>query len=274
MASLNESQFIGADRDYRSARIVLIGCPLDVTSSFRGGTRFAPSSIRKASWTLETYSPYMRRDLKEVAALDLGDLPVIPTDLEGSLSLIEKRVEELLSDSKKPLFLGGEHLITYPIVKALKRHFEKFQIIHFDAHWDMRDTYEGMELCHATVMNKVKSLGIAKILHIGIRSGTEEEFRSGTPIQSIDSLKEQIDFDLPIYVTFDMDVLDPSLVPGVTTPEPGGLTFDEIIEYLLSISGMEIIGADVVELAPDYDTSFVSSICAAKVVREVLILME
>lgn len=264
---------MGANSNYENSSVVIVGCPLDLTSSFRGGTKFAPASIRKASWTLETYSPYMRRDLSEMEVSDLGDVQIVPTDLKKSLGIIERKVLRILKDSKKPLFLGGEHVLTYPIVKALKNYFEDLQIIHFDAHWDMRDTYEGMELCHATVMNKVKSLGIRKFLHVGVRSGTKEEFKGGNLVDSIDKLKEEIDYDIPAYLSFDMDVFDPSLVPGVTTPEPGGLFFREVVEYLLCIFGVEIVGADVVELAPDYDPSFVSSICAAKVVRELLMLM-
>lgn len=270
---VNNDRYIGADKDYRNSDVVIVGCPLDVTSSFRGGTRFAPDSIRRASWTLETYSPYMRRDLTEVAVSDVGNVPLIPTDIMESLGIIENYTLKFVRDAKKPLFIGGEHLITYPILKALKSFFERIQVLHFDAHWDMRDQYEGMEFCHATVMKKVKTLGVSHIFHIGVRSGTLEEFRNGKITSSLDKLKEEIDFDIPIYISFDMDVLDPSLVPGVTTPEPGGLMFDQVVEYLLSISGMEIIGADVVELAPDYDPTFVSSICAAKVVREVLMLM-
>ncbi|MCS7280811.1 MAG: agmatinase [Desulfobacterota bacterium] len=269
----DNAKYMGAQNDYEGSEIVLVGCPLDITSSFRGGTRFAPETIRRASWTLETYSPYLRRDLREVKLSDVGNMPLIPSDLKESLKLIERRTLELLQDSKKTIFLGGEHLITYPIVKALKQHVNGLQIIHFDAHWDLRNSYEGMELCHATVMKRIKELGIEKVFHIGVRSGTEEEFKLGKLVRSPNLLKEEIDFRTPTYITFDMDVLDPSLVPGVTTPEPGGLFFHDIMEYLQSMSGMDIVGADLVELAPDYDPTFVSSICAAKVVRELILLM-
>jgi agmatinase len=271
--ALTEGIYMGAHRDYENSDIVIAGCPLDITSSFRSGSKFAPDSIRKASWTLETYSPYFGRDLKDFRISDLGNIPLLPVNLERSFNLIEKRVLQLLRDSKKPLFLGGEHLITYPIVKAINKRFSTTQIIHFDAHWDMRDSYEGMEFCHATVMKKVEELGNLRVFHVGVRSGTEDEFRGRSVIKSPERLREEIEFEKPVYITFDMDVLDPSLVPGVTTPEPGGLMFDQVMDYIVALSGFEVIGADVVELAPDYDPTFVSSICAAKIVREILMLM-
>ncbi|MCX7858124.1 MAG: agmatinase [Deltaproteobacteria bacterium] len=270
---LNQSKYIGANGDYEGSNLVLIGCPLDVTSSFRSGSKFAPESIRKASWTLETYSPYLKGDLGVLKIFDAGNIPLIPSDLNTSFDLIEGQASDFFKDSKKVLFLGGEHLITYPVAKALKKNFKTFQIIHFDAHWDMRDSYEGMQFCHATVMKRIKDLGITKIFHVGIRSGTEEEFKNSRIIDSPQRLKEELDFSIPVYITFDMDVIDPSLVPGVSTPEPDGLMFGEVMEYFISIAGVDVVGADVVELAPDYDWTFVSSICAAKVVREIMILM-
>jgi agmatinase len=137
----------------------------------------------------------------------------------------------------------------------------------------MRDDYEGQKLSHATVMRRVAEIGAGEVLHVGIRSGTRQEFEGLIPIDAPASLSARLRPEMPVYVTFDMDVLDPSLVPGVTTPEPGGLTFNEVMEYLLALQGFNIIGADIVELAPDYDPTFVSSVCAAKVAREVLMLL-
>lgn len=264
---------MGASSHFDEAEFVLVGCPLDVTSSFRGGSRFAPQSIRRASWTLETFSPYLKKDLEELKICDLGDIPFNPSDLSSSLDLIERESKALLRASKKPLFLGGEHLISFAIAKAIKEEIGDFQIVHFDAHFDMRESYEGMDLCHATVMRKIADLGIGKIIHIGVRSGIREEFESAKVLKSPIELTESIDFERPVYISFDMDVLDPSIVPGVSTPEPDGLSFREVMEYLLSLCGTDIVGADIVELTPDYDPSFVSSICAAKIAREVLLLM-
>jgi len=255
------------------AAVTLLGCPLDATSSFRGGTRFAPESIRKASWTLETYSPYLKRDLDDVLFYDAGDLELRPGDLEYSLELIRSAAAETVGKGKKILALGGEHLITYPLAKAVKECVRDVRIVHFDAHCDLRDDYEGQKLSHATVMKRVKELDIPEILQVGIRSGTGKEFEEAVLVESPASLAARLSGEAPVYVSFDMDVFDPSLAAGVTTPEPGGLTFREVIDYLAVFKGRRLIGADIVELSPDYDATFVSSIAAAKVAREMLMLL-
>ncbi len=264
---------MGSREGEESAGTVLLGCPLDATSSFRGGTKFAPDSIRRASWTLETYSPYLKRDLDDVPFYDAGDLELRQGSLEDSLDLIEAAAAEIVAKGKKVFLLGGEHLLTFPSLKAMRRSFETLQIVHFDAHCDLRDEYEGQRLSHATVMKRVKEIGEWRIFQIGVRSGTRQEFQELDPVESPESLAARLDRAAPTYVTFDMDTIDPSLVPGVTTPEPGGPTFKEVMAYFSVLLGMNIVGADVVELSPDYDTTFVSSISASKVVREILMLL-
>jgi agmatinase len=273
MKGVFNNEYMGSKADAELAGITLLGCPLDATSSFRGGTKFAPESIRKASWTLETYSPYLKQDLDEMMFFDAGSLELPPGNLEQSLELIESAVAEIVEKGKKILVLGGEHLVTYPILKAMTKRFGDMQIVHFDAHCDLRDEYEGQKLSHATVMKRVKELGRTEMFQIGIRSGTRREFEELAPIDSPASLAARLNRNIPIYVSFDMDVFDPSLVAGVTTPEPGGLTFNAVMEYFSVLMGMNIIGADIVELAPDYDTTFVSSVTASKVAREMLMLL-
>lgn len=273
MKGIFTANYIGSTADETRSSIVILGCPLDLTSSFRGGTKFAPDSIRKASWTLETYSPYLQKDLDDIAFYDSGNLELPLGDLPSALDSIEDAVTDLGVRGKKPLILGGEHLITYPIVKAVKKRCLTLQLVHFDAHCDLRDEYEGQKLSHATAIKRVKDLGIARIHQIGIRSGTRQEFEEFQPVSSPASLRNLLVPDMPVYLTFDMDVLDPSLAAGVTTPEPGGLTFREVMDYFSVLANAAIVGADIVELAPDYDTTFVSSICAAKVAREILMLL-
>jgi agmatinase len=277
MKDVFNSGYIGSTTREEPADIFLLGCPLDATSSFRGGTKFAPESIRRASWTLETYSPYLKKDLDEMMFYDAGNLELRPGDLAYSLELIESNVTEIVAKGKKILVLGGEHLLTYPVLKVMKRHFQDIwkaiQVVHFDAHCDLRDEYEGQKLSHATVMKRVKELGGAEIFQVGIRSGTKGEFEELVPIESPASLATRLNRNMPVYVSFDMDVFDPSLAAGVTTPEPGGLTFKEVMQYFSVLAGMNIIGGDIVELAPDYDTTFVSSISASKVAREMLMLL-
>jgi agmatinase len=274
MKGVFTNTYIGSREAEGSARIALLGCPLDATSSFRGGTKFGPDSIRKASWTLETYSPYLKRDLDQVSFRDAGNLELRPGDLDYSIEAIEEAVAEIMHQGEKVLMLGGEHLVTYPALKAVRRAFDTIQVVHFDAHCDLRDDYEGQKLSHATVMKRAKELGGVEIFHVGIRSGTKQEFEGLHLVESPDSLATRLIRKRPVYVTFDMDVFDPSLVAGVTTPEPGGLAFKEVMEYFSVLVDFSIIGADIVELAPDYDTTFVSSISASKVAREMLMMLD
>lgn len=223
---------------------------------------------------METYSPYLDRDLEDIDFSDVGDLELPQGNLLESLDIIEGASGSVVGNGHKPLFFGGEHLVTYPIMKGIKRIFPSLQLVHFDAHCDLRDDYEGQKLSHATVMKRVKELGSITMHQIGIRSGTRQEFRELDRVGSPAAFKERLDPEAPVYISFDIDVFDPSLVPGVTTPEPGGLAFKEVIEYLQVLKGAKIIGADLVELAPDYDATFVSSVCAAKIVREIIMLMD
>jgi agmatinase len=273
MKTTLNTAYIGSATDEARSDIAILGCPLDVTSSFRGGTKFAPDSIRRASWTLETYSPYLNRDLENISFNDLGNLELPSGDLLSAIDLIESAASEIAGQGKKALVLGGEHLITYPLLKAMKKFFPAIQLVHFDAHCDLRDEYEGQKLSHATAIKRVSDLGMAAIHQIGIRSGTRQEFEELNAVDSPASLREHLIPDVPVYLTFDLDVFDPSLAAGVTTPEPGGLMFREVMDYFAVLSGAKIVGADIVELAPDYDTTFVSSICAAKVAREALMLL-
>ncbi|MEN6615925.1 MAG: agmatinase [Syntrophorhabdus sp.] len=273
MQGVFHNRFIGSRDDAADTQIVLLGCPLDVTSSFRMGSKFGPESLRRASWTLETYSPYMDRDLEDIRFFDMGDLEIPQGHLLESIEIIEKAAESIMQDGRKPLFFGGEHLVTYPILSAIKRFHNALQVVHFDAHADLRDDYEGQRLSHATAMKRVLELGSISLHQIGIRSGTRQEFKELHPVHSPQDLASRLDRAIPVYISFDIDVFDPSLVPGVTTPEPGGLIFTEVMEYLSQVKGMQLIGADLVELAPDYDTTFVSSVCAAKIAREIIMLL-
>ncbi|HNT43943.1 MAG TPA: agmatinase [Syntrophorhabdaceae bacterium] len=273
MEGVFHNRYISSRPDEGGPGIVILGCPLDVTSSFRGGSKFGPESLRKASWTLETYSPYLGLDLDDMDLFDAGDLELPQGNLPGSLDRIEKSAARIIGPGRKPLFLGGEHLVTYPLVKSMMGSFPLLQLVHFDAHCDLRDEYEGEKLSHATVMKRVRELGISGMHQIGIRSGTRQEFAELSPVHSPDGLAGSLERDIPIYISFDIDVFDPSLMSGVTTPEPGGLMFGEVMDYLSVLKGMDIVGADLVELAPDYDTTFVSSVCAAKVAREIVMLL-
>lgn len=271
-----DRNWMGQNPDYNSADIVILGLPFDGTVSYRSGSRFAPERIRIASWGLEDYSPRFDRHLEDVNFHDAGDLEFPLGNTYKSLDLIEQNVEDIYRDGKKVFGIGGEHLVTLPEIKAVAKFYNSLAIVHFDAHTDLREEYLGEEMSHSTVIKHVsKIVGSENIRQIGIRSGLKEEFdfmkKHGTLINEysgLDALK-----DKKIFVTVDLDVLDPSVMSGTGTPEAGGFDFNTLIGWFEYLKGFDIVGADVVELAPDYDVSGVSTAVATKVIRELLMVM-
>jgi len=271
----------GIKAEYKDAEIVICGVPYDGTCSNKPGTRFGPNELRKEIYGLETYSPYQDKDLKEFSFCDMGDLELPIGNSEHVVSTIFEDYQTILEDKKRIITIGGEHLITYPIVKAYLKEYEDLYVIHYDAHTDLRDEFFGEKLSHANVIKLIyDEMKEGKIYQFGIRSGTKEEFEFGKThtnlhFNTLDGLSHIIK-DIgkhPIYVTIDLDVLDPSVFPGTGTPEPGGVSFNDLIESLLLLKGLNIVGADIVELSPHYDASGVSNVVAAKVLREVSLLM-
>ena len=255
------------------AKICLFGAPFDSTASFRPGSRFGPNAIREASYSLETFSPVQMADLEDCSFMDKGDLDLPFGDPTPALTLIEEFTGEILSHERIPFLLGGEHLMSLGAIRAVKKKFPDLLVIHLDAHADLRDEYLGQSLSHATVMRRVLDLlGPDHVRQIGIRSCTRQEHEI---VSKLLSLPEQIALRAgtgPCYLTCDLDILDPSVLPGTGTPEPGGLMFSELVNILTSILARQhIVGLDVVELAPQLDPTGVSAVVAAKVVRECLI---
>jgi agmatinase len=274
-----QSTFISANTPFATSTAVILGCPFDGTASFRPGARFGPSAIRRASWGIETYSPYLKRDLSQLRLHDMGDLELPLGEKDLSLTMIRKAVRRILSAKKFPILLGGDHLISLPAVEEVLQAYPHLHIVHIDAHTDLRENYLGEALSHSTVMRKVVDrLEKGRLFQIGIRSGAKEEFdfakkmKSIVPTQpnSLRALVKRIGKQ-PVYVTFDVDALDPSLVPGVGTPEPGGLTFDGILSILKELRSLRVVGFDLVELTPDYDTTQVSSVTASVILREMIL---
>lgn len=271
----------GVSSNYLEAETIICGIPFDGTVSFRPGTRFAPSAIRQVFDGIETYSPYLDSDLTDKKICDLGDIPISFGNTTKTLQTIEQEIASILDDNKKIISLGGEHLITYPIIKSYIKKYPSLNIIHFDAHADLRDTFMGETLSHATVMRRVyEQLSTGQIWQFGIRSGTKEEFIFGqdnTSLHpfSLDKITDAINQigDAPVYISIDLDVLDPSIFPGTGTPEPGGNTFIELMDAMKKLTSLQIVGGDIVELAPNYDASGVSTIVACKVLRELLLLI-
>jgi len=284
MLSRNIETFLGCEADYADANIVLFGAPYDSTTSFRPGARFGSRAIRQESYGLETYSPYQDRDLADCAIFDSGDLELPFGDPAEPLRMIRERTETILEDGKTPFLLGGEHLVTLGAVEAVFAKHPDLHIIHFDAHADLREDYLGNPLSHACVIRRCWDLlGDGHIAQFGIRSGDREEFRWSrehghvhTQLFDFTGLPHILDTigDKPVYFTLDLDVLDPSLFPGTGTPEAGGVSFRELLDALfLVISQTNIVACDVTELAPNLDTSGVSTATACKIVREMLIAL-
>ena len=278
----NIQNFIGCDCDYADAEIVLFGAPFDGTTSFRPGARFAPQAIRISSDDgIETYSPYQERDLYERAICDMGDLTLPFGNASSALDVIERTVRMIAGDDKRPVMIGGEHLVTLGAVRALVSKYPDLHMIHFDAHADLRDEYLGETLSHATVMRRVFDLvGDGRIFQYGIRSGDQNEFlwsRSHVYTHMFDcgTLDDALEAarDKPVYLSIDLDVLDPSLFPGTGTPEAGGVPFNELLSSVIKLSGARIVGADLCELSPHYDPSGTSTLVACKMLRELLLIV-
>ena len=280
----NIETFIGCDSSYEASRIVLFGAPFDSTTSFRPGARFGCSAMRHESFGLETYSPYQNKDLTDYAIFDSGDLELCFGSAEMALADIEKRAAKILSDGKLPLLMGGEHLVTLGAVRAVAKHFPNLHIIHFDAHADLRNDYLGAELSHACVIRRCHDLlGDGRIHQFCIRSGDREEFQFAKKHSNFhpfgfDGLEELINqlvkYQAPVYLTIDLDCLDPSLFPGTGTPEAGGVTFPQLLDAILLVCRTNVVAADVNELAPMLDTSGVSTATACKVLRELLLALQ
>ena len=283
MISPNVETFIGCDSSYRAADIVLYGAPFDSTTSYRPGARFGPAAMRHESYGLETYSPYQDKDLTDIKVFDSGDMELCFGSSESALKDIEARAETILQDGKFPLLLGGEHLVTLGTVRAAANKYPAMHIIHFDAHADLRQDYLGAELSHACVLRRCHDiLGDGRIHQFCIRSGDREEFTfakthtemhkfdfSGLEALAVELCRTQV----PVYLTIDLDCLDPSCFPGTGTPEAGGVTFRQLLNAILTVSKTNIIGADVNELAPMLDASGVSTAMACKVLRELLLAL-
>lgn len=279
----NVETFIGCDAPYEAAKIVLYGAPFDSTTSFRPGARFGPAAMRHESFGIETWSPYQQKELTDYAVFDSGDLELCFGSAESALADIEARAEEILTDGKLPLLLGGEHLVTLGAVRAVARRYPDLHIVHFDAHADLRDDYLGARLSHACVIRRCHDiLGDGRIHQFCIRSGDREEFRfadTHTELHPFDftGLEETVAAlkasGAPVYFTIDLDCLDPAVFPGTGTPEAGGVTFPQLLVAILQVAGANVVGADVNELAPMLDASGVSTAAACKVLRELLLAL-
>jgi arginase len=253
----------------------LLGVPLDENSSYKRGSAAAPPLIRDA---LRCDSSNMWSELgvdvgAEGAYVDAGDLPLPEKD---ALQEIENSVEALLGRRQRPVCLGGDHSITYPIVRAFGRHFKDLTIIHFDAHPDLYDDFQGNRHSHASPFARIMEEKLAKrLIQVGIRTMNpaqkKQAARFGVEVYEIGRKRalEEVKTWCPVYVSFDMDVLDPAFAPGVSHREPGGMTVREALDHLHSITAT-IVGADIVEYNPSRDVSDLTATVAGKILKELM----
>lgn len=282
MLNKNVEVFMACEKEAHEADIVLFGAPFDSTTSYRPGTRFGSSAIRRESYGIECYSPYQNKDLEDTKVMDCGDLELCFGNTKKALAQIEEQAKEILDNSAIPFMLGGEHLVTLGAFRAVLEKYPDIHIIHFDAHADLREEYLGEQLSHASVIRRCWDLvGDGRIYQFGIRSGDREEFYWAKEhvtmrkfdFEGLEEVLEKLE-GTPIYFTLDLDVLDPSVFPGTGTPEPGGVTFDALRKAAEKVcSRANVVACDVNELSPHYDPSGISTAAACKIVREMLLAL-
>jgi len=263
------------------AAAAIFGAPLDLTESFRPGAQGGPGAVRYMSDGLESYSPVLNRDLEDVSIRDLGDVALqgvtsVPTALAG----ISDAMAFAASQGRLAVMLGGEHTASLGAFRGLKRVYPEAIIVQADAHLDMRPEYEGQSFTHATWLNHVgQEFGFSIIHQVGLRSGDRHEWDtarrstawSSTELSLPPSVREQIG-QRPVYISIDIDVLDPAHAPGTGCPEPGGVTFRELAAFLYSLEGLRVVALDVMEVSPNLDAANITAAAAAKLVREAILL--
>lgn len=275
----NIHTFIACDCEYNQAKTVIFGAPFDSTTSYRPGTRFASQHIRNESYGIETYSPYLDKDLEDISVFDGGDLELCFGSPEKALKDIQDMTTQILNDGKLPLMIGGEHLVTLGSVRAVFEKYPDLHIIHFDAHTDLREDYLGQKLSHASVIRRCHDLvGDGKIYQFGIRSGERAEFEWAKTHTYLNKFNFDTLEDIckklkgkPIYFTIDLDVLDPSIFCGTGTPEADGVSYRELLNAIIEVTKLNIVGLDMNELSPPYDQSGSSTALACKLLREILL---
>lgn len=253
--------------------VTVFGVPYDATTSFRPGCRFGPDSIREAFWKIEVYDPELDVDGEKLPIDDLGNLNPMP-ETERMTEAVGRIVSELVKDGFRPAILGGEHSLTYGSFLQFQ---EDCQMIVFDAHFDLRDELYGRKMSHGTFLRRLsEKTDMSRFIHFGGRAASKEEWEIANSgrmkvmtTKQLNSSDYQENFRRlvynadKIYVSLDLDIMDPAFAPGVGTPEPGGITSEKLLWMLRELKGKDIVGFDVVELDPPYDSSGITSIVAA-----------
>lgn len=266
-----------SDKSAENADFQIVGVPMDSTLTYKPGTRFAPDEIRTASWSIESYSPCLKKDLADLNYRDMGNIELPFTDTAGSLNAIHSLATDL--GDIPTVYMGGEHLVTLPLFAQYKKRYDDICLIHLDAHADLRYSYMGDIYSHATVMyHCLELIDPANFFQFGIRSMTRDEALLMEKHQTRHAFDNKdyeevakIIGDRPVYLSIDLDVFDPSQCPGTGTPEAGGIHYCDFMGLLNGLKGLNLVAFDVVELSPPYDPSKISAALAAKVIRETVL---
>lgn len=260
------------------AEVMILGLPLQGKVNSRPGSIHGPQAIRQGSFCIETYSPFLEKDLTSLRFYDDGDI-VVKGEGEAALEALSAKISERLPQGVRPVFFGGDHSVSYAAIKALAGRGEKFSVVHLDAHPDSQESFGGESWCYATVMRRARPL-VSEIYQLGIRTGTQEELkyaRKANKLFLVDRFVEGLAYveghagGENVYVSFDIDAVDPSLAPGTSNPVSGGLLYDQIQLLLNSLRKCKVIGFDLVEVAPNLDPSGLTQIVAAEIVRDAML---
>jgi agmatinase len=274
-----EARFWGSGEE-AGARFFLFGAPLDLTGSGRLGTGQAPPAVRNASHNIESYSPLLDADLFDAGLGDLGDLELAGLLMDAALIEIERTTSDVLDAAGVPIIVGGEHTIALAIGRAVKKQHSDAVIISLDAHLDLANELEGRKVAHGTWVCRLGEElgGLGDFVLLGMRSGTRDEWQrsKGCLWQSpdvvlTDELRARIG-DRPVYLSVDIDVLDPSAAPGTGTPEPPGISSAALFDFVYSLKGLNVVALDVNEILPEIDPAGITAITGAKLIREATLL--
>ncbi len=289
----DEFAFLGFNTEFAKTPFIVVGVPMDETSSYRVGARWGPASIRRISRSLELCSVLTGLNVESIGFHDVGDVVPDVGNSKGTLDKTRTVIEELLRLGKRVFVFGGDHLITYGAYIAFSSLFEDHCLIVFDAHLDLRDVFLGSKFNHATVMKRIIDDAKPKrVLYIGVRAVSSEERRYvrklekedlvrivwseelfRNPLLCIEKAKQAVERCTALYISIDMDVFDPAYAPAVQAPEPFGITPREFFELISAIVDKRVHIVDVVEITPDYDVGEITSALAARIVIETAALL-
>ncbi len=274
-------RFIACTRSLPEARIVFFGIPFEGTVNLRKGAQRGPLDLRLASDSIETYSPQLGRDLEDLAMADLGDCELPAGPPRAQLDAARQEMSRFWHPGLRPVMLGGDHTATLPVLEVLASAIAELRVLHLDAHPDTRAEFMGERFNYASAMARVMEVvPPERVFQVGMRTGSREEFErrhpnffpatTHVPADAVRLILPELRRH-PVYVTIDIDILDPSEAPGTGSPEPGGLRVPELVEIIRILEAVEVVGTDLVEVAHAHDPSGRTGIAGSWILREAIL---